>query len=178
MTSRAKINPEMMKWARKRAGFINGYEDTLPKNIKSRYESWESGEKIPTWNQLREVSKKYCLPTAFFFRDTPPDFEKDHTFINYRKLDNADYSYKSPNLIKSIRKSEIRRNIFIDLLDELNEDTIYFKKFSGTINKRNICEYIRNVLDVSVDEQKMLSKDFEHYSVLNFWKEKLYEKFS
>ncbi|MDO5849265.1 MAG: ImmA/IrrE family metallo-endopeptidase [Methanobrevibacter sp.] len=176
MDTRAKVNPEMMKWARERAGFTNGFEDTLPGDIKSSYELWESGERSPTWKQLRHVSKRYCLPTAFFFRSHPIDFEEDPVFINYRKLDNLDYSNKSPDLIKNIRKSEIRRNIFVDLLDELNEDGVTFEKFSGKINKMNIINHIRKVLNVSLDEQKKLSKDSEHYSVLNFWKEKFNEK--
>ena len=39
MIARAKINPKMMEWARIHAGFVNGYEDTLPLEIKNRYEN-------------------------------------------------------------------------------------------------------------------------------------------
>ena len=35
MIARAKINPKMMEWARIHAGFVNGYEDTLPLEIKN-----------------------------------------------------------------------------------------------------------------------------------------------
>ena len=66
MVERAFINPDMMLWAREYAGFTDEYEELLPNYIKKDYESWERGEKYPTWNQLRKVSKKYNLPTAFF----------------------------------------------------------------------------------------------------------------
>lgn len=66
MTEKANINPEMMKWAVLRAGFKDGYENSLPNNIKEKYKSWESGKTKPTWNQLREVSKRYDSPSAFF----------------------------------------------------------------------------------------------------------------
>ena len=65
MTTRAIINPAMMTWAREYAGFTNGYEEQLPNEIKEKYESWENGDTYPTWNQLRKVSKKYHVPTAF-----------------------------------------------------------------------------------------------------------------
>lgn len=71
MVTKAKINSAMMKWAREYAGFTHGHEERLPKDIKSKYEAWEKGENSPTWNQLREVSKKYHIPTAFFFMDCP-----------------------------------------------------------------------------------------------------------
>ena len=73
MVERALINPEMMIWARERAGFIGEYEDLLPGYIKKNYELWEKGEKYPTWNQLRQVSKKYNIPTAFFFMAHAPN---------------------------------------------------------------------------------------------------------
>ena len=61
-----KINKDMMIWARKYAGYVNGYEKDLPDYIKNKYESWESGDELPTWNQLVKVSEKYKVPTAFF----------------------------------------------------------------------------------------------------------------
>lgn len=66
MIQKAFINPKMMKWAREYAGFVGGYEEELPKQIRDKYESWESGEKVPSWNQLYDVSKKFNVPTAFF----------------------------------------------------------------------------------------------------------------
>ena len=74
MVSRAIINPEMMVWAREYAGFTGEYEELLPAYIKKHYELWESGKKYPTWNQLRNVSKKYNVPTAFFFMSTPYNY--------------------------------------------------------------------------------------------------------
>ena len=92
MVSRARINPKMMKWAREYAGFINGYEDSLPKEIKDKIDYWENGERYPTWNQLRAVSKKFNVPSAFFFMKSTPSFEDLPNLINYRKIDNNSIS--------------------------------------------------------------------------------------
>lgn len=178
MISRAKINPKMMKWARIRAGFINGYEEELPGEIKNRYKKWESGEAFPTWNQLRKVSKKFNLPSAFFFMKEPPSIDELPNLINYRKMDiNLIYESNSPCLIETIRKSERRRTIFIELLDELGEEIIDFTVPDLPRDKKAFSAYIRNCLNVSIETQKSWKKENKHYNFLNNWKEIITKNF-
>ena len=177
MTARAIINPAMMIWAREYAGFINGYEEQLPKDIKERYESWESGDNYPTWNQLRNVSKKYHIPTAFFFMNCPPHFDNLPEIVNYRKLDvDSIYETKSPSLINDIRKSENRREIYLELLTELDEEVVTFKIPDLEIDKKIFADYIREVLEVPLSTQKSWYKESKHYNFLNKWKEILNKK--
>lgn len=177
MVTRAKINPAMMKWAREYAGFTNGYEEQLSGDIKEKYESWENGDIYPTWNQLRMVSKKYNVPTAFFFMDCFPSFDNLPEMINYRKLDiDSIYEINSPKLINSIRKSENRRNIYIELLHELNEEIIKFEVPNLEKDKKIFANYIRRVLGISLDTQKSWYKEPKHYNFLNKWKEILNKK--
>lgn len=178
----AKINKDMMYWARKYAGYVNGYENELPKDIRDKYESWESGEKFPTWIQLRNVSKKYKVPTAFFFMKNPPEYNSIPTLVNYRKIDgNSIYENNSPFLIDNIHTSENRREIFIELSEDMDETIPSFKRFEGEINKYNIASFIREKLTVSLDTQKSWlkkdnRKDKDHYNFLNNWKEVITEK--
>lgn len=181
MVTRAIINPAMMTWAREYAGFTEEYEELLPGYIKKHYESWEKGEKYPTWNQLRDVSKKYNVPTAFFFMETVPEFDDFPKLINFRKIDTNDYSKESPNLIKEIRKSENRRDNYLDLLFELDEDIPEFDVIGKSLTKQEFVNYIREKLDVSLDDQKSWirknnSSDKNHYNFLNKWKEIITEK--
>lgn len=177
MITKAKINSAMMKWAREYAGFTHGHEERLPKDIKSKYEAWEKGENSPTWNQLREVSKKYHIPTAFFFMDCPPNFDNLPNMINYRKLvADSIYETNSPNLINNIRKSETRREIYLDLLNELNEDILLFKVPKLEHDTKIFSNYIREILDISLSTQKSWYKEVNHYNFLNKWKEVLNEK--
>lgn len=177
MVTKAKINSAMMKWAREYAGFTHGYEERLPKDIKSKYEAWEKGENSPTWNQLREVSKKYHIPTAFFFMDCPPNFDNLPNMINYRKLvADSIYETNSPNLINNIRKSETRREIYLDLLNELNEDILLFKVPKLEHDTKIFSNYIREILGISLSTQKSWYKEVNHYNFLNKWKEVLNEK--
>ena len=177
MTTRAIINPAMMTWARKYAGFTNGYEEQLPNEIKEKYESWENGDTYPTWNQLRKVSKKYHVPTAFFFMDCTPNFNNLPDIINYRKLDvDSIYEINSPNLINNIRKSENRRNIYLELAHDLKEDVIRFEVPNLEMDKKIFADYIREVLDIPISTQKSWYKESKHYNFLNKWKEVLNEK--
>lgn len=177
MVERANINPAMMLWARKRAGYINGFEEELPKDIKSKYKSWESGEEKPTWTQLRKASKKFCLPSAFFFLDKVPEDDDFPKMINYRKLDADDiFENNSPSLIKQIRKSQSRREHYLDLLYELEENIPSFERYEGSLNKKHVSSYIREKLGISLETQKTWirknkSKDSRHYNFLNKWKE-------
>ncbi|KZX11333.1 hypothetical protein MBORA_15780 [Methanobrevibacter oralis] len=172
MIARAKINPKMMEWARLHAGFTNGYEEVLPLEIKNRYEKWENGDVSPTWKQLRTASKKFNLPTAFFFMKNPPMFDDSPNLINYRKLDiDSIYQSNSPALIENIHKSETRRLIFMELSEELGEDISSFNVPVLAHNKKAFSEYIREILDVSIETQKSWMKEKKHYSFLNNWKE-------
>ena len=178
----ARINKDMMYWARKYAGYVNGYENELPKDIKEKYEAWESGEKFPTWIQLRNVSKKYKVPTAFFFMKNPPKYELIPTLVNYRKLDrDSIYENNSPYLIDNIHSSENRRSIFIELSEDMDEGIPSFERFEGKTSKHNLSSFIREKLDVSLDTQKSWlkkdnRKDKGHYNFLNNWKEVITEK--
>ena len=164
MIARAKINPKMMEWARIHAGFVNGYEDTLPLEIKNRYEKWENGDVSPTWNQLRYASKKFNLPTAFFFMENPPKFDDLPKLINYRKLDlDSIYESNSPALIENIRKSQTRRLIFMELSEELNEVLPAFKVPVLAHDKMIFSQYIREILDVSLETQKSWMKENHHF---------------
>ena len=177
MIARAKINPKMMEWARLHAGFTNGYEENLPIEIKKRYEKWENGDVAPTWKQLRNASQKFNVPTAFFFMDEPPILKELPTLINYRKIDfESIYEDNSPALIESIRKSERRRSIFIELLEELNEDVPTFEIPKLTHNKTVFSNYLREVLDITLETQKSWFQEKKHYYFLNNWKEIITKK--
>ena len=181
MVSEAIINPAMMIWARRYAGFIEEYEELLPGYIKKHYKLWENGEKYPTWNQLRQVSNKYNVPTAFFFMEKEPDFDDLPKLINFRKINPNNYKNESPELIKEIRKSEHRREIYLDLLFELDEPIPKFEVIGESKSRKKVIKYIREKLGISLDEQKSWirknnSLDKEHYNFLNKWKELITEK--
>lgn len=181
MDNRAIINPKMMTWAREYAGFTGEYEELLPKYIKKNYVAWENGEKYPTWNQLQEVSKKFNVPTAFFFMNPVPKFNNIPNLMNYRRLDKNDYKNNSPNLIREIRNSVYRRENYLDLLFELDGEIPKFEIIDNKLGKTYFVNFIREKLEISLDVQKSWikrnnSRDKNHYAFLNNWKKTITEK--
>ena len=172
---RVKVNPKMLKWAREDAGY--NYNN-LPKSLRDNFLKWESGEVLPTWNQLNELSEKYKRPSAFFFRKTPPKSDKID-FLEFRsKNKNIE---NSPELNLAIRDVLNKRNIFLELIEDMNYPKVLFSKnifCSNSVKKFSL--YIRNLLNVSLDDQKDRiyslnnCKDYNHYNFINKWKEDFY----
>lgn len=165
----SKINRDMLIWARKYAGYVDGYEKDLPDYIKNNYRKWESGGKLPTYNQLVKVSEVYRLPTAFFFMKTPPDFDNIPELTDLRNLKGkSSYKNYSPYLLDNIRVSLIRRKIFIELSENLNESIPDFEVFEGEIN--NLSSFIREKLALTdpTDIENIKEVLYEKMGVLTF----------
>lgn len=73
------INPEMLKWARERAGLpleeaakkiqLSGPDETA---IAQKLAAFEAGENYPTQNQLFRMAKVYHRPLTIFYMGEPP----------------------------------------------------------------------------------------------------------
>lgn len=172
MAYRVKVNPEMIKWARIDAG----YDGTnLPKKLRKSYQDWESGKINPTWKQLRDLSNQYKRPSAFFFRTEPPEHETIE-LVEYRKMDPLN-DKKSPNLTLGIRDVRNKRDVYIELLNDMRLTVKSFEenRFNST-DPLIFAKKIRSLLNISLEEQKSWiysndRKDFDHYNYLNQWKE-------
>src|SRR5690625_1544771 len=68
----AFINPNILTWARKRAGL------TVPKiaqklRVKpTQVQHWESGEKRPTFKQAQNFASKTYIPFGYLYLEHPP----------------------------------------------------------------------------------------------------------
>ncbi|MBF2761090.1 MAG: ImmA/IrrE family metallo-endopeptidase [Ectothiorhodospiraceae bacterium AqS1] len=66
---KVEIRPEMMRWARERAGL--GVDEAASKF--AGYADWESGDALPTLKQLEGVAGEMRIPIGYFFLDALPD---------------------------------------------------------------------------------------------------------
>ena len=168
MSAKVNVDPNVLVWFRKDAGYDD--VNSLPKSIRGNVIKWESGEKKPTWNQLRQLGNKYKRPATFFLIKNPKkSFEEE--FTDYRTLTEIT-THKSPNFIYEIRRAIKRRNIILDLLDQ---DITSFNPFSSIeFTKKNTLSYshiIRKILEINIEEQmKWGREDNKHYFALKEWK--------
>ncbi|MGN0094422.1 MAG: helix-turn-helix domain-containing protein, partial [Methanobrevibacter sp.] len=169
MAVKVNANPAMIKWAREAAGY--SYDD-LPKTL-SDAEKWETGEKKPTWNDLRNLAKKYKRPPYFYFLSNPPEEEDIIEFRSDERIEEF-----SPELRLKIRKAKFRRNAYIKINNGMNNpifdfNSVVIKKTSVT----KLAKHIRNYLNVNLEMQRKWkfkdngNADYSHKNFLDHWKE-------
>lgn len=68
----ARINPEILKWARVRAGMdLNDLSNKLRLD-QAKLEAWEDGSARPTFEQARKAALALRVPFGFLFFSRPP----------------------------------------------------------------------------------------------------------
>jgi Zn-dependent peptidase ImmA (M78 family) len=152
---RAKINPQVLAWARTSSGFsleIAARKIGGRKFAPARLESWERGESYPTVSQLRKIAQVYKRPVAAFFLDSVPrDFSVPKDF---RHTLNVEQGPISPELRLEIRLAEERRGYALELYGDLEESPQDFKPLIGlTDDPVAVARSVRDLLQVSLEEQ-------------------------
>lgn len=164
----AIINPDILLWARESAGFR--VEDAAKKaQLKSdKLIACEHGEQRLTISQLRKLSNVYKRPLAFFYLPKPPKLEIDSNIQDFRRLNKEEESF-SPELRIEIRKTKYRREVAIEMFNELEIEIPKFNlKTSLDSNVIETGNYIRDFLEITKKRQEELKNDYE---ALNYWRE-------
>lgn len=69
MPEEMPITPQVVTWARERAGYsVNAATADFRKIA-----AWEAGEEFPSYRQLEKMAEKFKVPVAVFFFPSPPD---------------------------------------------------------------------------------------------------------
>lgn len=147
---RIPIAPEVMKWARKTAGYSD-IEVASKKLVVplEQVKGWESGDVEPTIAQLRKAAKLYKRPLAVLLLPDPPkDFSVPH---NYRKLKQEEANTWSPTLHAEYKRALSQREVIIEL-EEVSPESV--SKTSSKIKVANnmsaveLGKHFRSVLGI------------------------------
>jgi len=129
MGKEVAVNEKILVWAREKAGFA---VDDAARHIGVSLEklnAWESGDKLPTMNQLEKIAKFYCHPVITFFMSFPPVDES--SFKDFRTI--GSHYTLSPSKYFSALKMRIE--ILHDTLKEIAESERMEKKdYVGSVN--------------------------------------------
>ena len=109
------INPELLRWARERAGY--SVEDIARRRRVSpeRVREWESGQSFPTWKQFKQMAyHDYHRGTVFFFFKDPPE-EKTVT-ERFHRLPAAMLEDLHPDTLYAVRQARYRQDYLAELL--------------------------------------------------------------
>ncbi|MBI5117905.1 ImmA/IrrE family metallo-endopeptidase [Candidatus Poribacteria bacterium] len=162
----ALVKPELLAWARKSAG-LTVDEAARKAHVKpDRLECWEKGERRPTLRQLRELARIYKRPLAVFYLPEPPrDFQP---LRDFRRILQKVEGVESPELRHEIRRAWDRRDIALELYEELEGE---LPKFSPSAmlsdDPETLAEKIRNLLGV---KREVYSGFRDKYDALNWWR--------
>ena len=98
------VNPELLRWARERAGLsIDDVAARLKKQSEA-IEAWESGETAPTYRQLEKLAYElYKRPLAVFFFASPPS--EDDPKSEFRTLPENELDTLEPDTLYAIREA-------------------------------------------------------------------------
>ncbi|HWT74133.1 MAG TPA: ImmA/IrrE family metallo-endopeptidase [Mobilitalea sp.] len=134
------IAPEVINWVMDRTKV-----DEISASIYEKMLNWKNGEKIPTFNQIEDVSKATNIPLGYFFLQKPPI--EDVTILQFRTIDSYYTSNPSRNLIDTINSMESIQEWMRDYLIKSDYAELDFiGSMKNNRDSKNIADNIRKTL--------------------------------
>lgn len=169
------INPRILTWAREDAGFSLAEAAARAKigalsskNISSsdRLQLWETGQAIPTLNQLKQIAHAYRRPLITFFLSEPP--QKEFFIDDYRTLPFSQRSKDTPEFAALKRYITNLHKVLKKLLvDDGTKEISFVGRFKNSKSVPALVKGIKQVLgtDQGFFAKNLTGKDelFEHY---------------
>ena len=149
---RALVTPEVLRWARTKAGYDIATAAKKIHRPPSEITAWEEGSLRPTLAQARKAAHVYKRPLAVLYLPEPPkDFG---TLRDFRHLPKGISRSHSPELALLIRQVHIRQEWLREFLISEGAGRLSFVG-SATVNDSpaDVAKSIRGELGVSPDQQ-------------------------
>lgn len=144
------ITPDVVQWARERAGFSVEDASRAFKNIAA----WEAGTAVPSYPQLEQMAEKFKCPVAVFFFPQPPDVPAVEQ--SFRTLTAEDFAAIPRTVRAFLRKGQSMQINLAELNDGVNQAPRLITrdlKFSTNTSLDKIAADVRKYLGVSQEEQ-------------------------
>ncbi|HEY1980146.1 MAG TPA: ImmA/IrrE family metallo-endopeptidase [Xanthobacteraceae bacterium] len=171
---RALVKPALLRWARNRAKVKLEDAAKAAHVSPDRLDAWERDDRedAPTLGQLRQLATKYHFPLAVFYLPEPPqDFAP---LRDFRRLRDAAEEPLSANLAFHIRSAYDRRELALELFQEMNSTP---RRFPLTASLRDdpeeVGRAIRQFLEVDSESQKRAARQGRAF---DYWRRRLEEK--
>ncbi len=149
--NRVRVNPELLTWARKRAGLDTfALAGRFPKLTQ-----WEDGQLLPTLRQLEDFARAVHVPIGYLFLTAPPD--EALPIPDFRTLAGRVVTRPSPNLLDTIYLCQQRQDWFRDYA---RVHTLTPLAFVGSVSVQvapeRVAEAMRQALSLSIPERQQL----------------------
>jgi Zn-dependent peptidase ImmA (M78 family) len=169
--TKALIKAELLGWARNRAKITVDDAAKAASVAPEMLKAWEAGVEIPTVSQLRNLAEKYHFPLAVFYLPKPP---ADFTPLrDFRRLPDATDRRISAELARQIRSAHERRELAVELHEDLGEIVRPFRLKAGLNDEPEaVGKEIRALLGAKDVEQRKAAREHRGF---DFWRRKLEE---
>jgi Zn-dependent peptidase ImmA (M78 family) len=149
--NRVEVKPELLRWARERAGLS---ADDLAGRFP-RIEAWEEGDVHPTLKQLERFAKATFIPVGYLFLEEPP--VERVPIPDFRTVAGAPAGHPSPDLLDTIYLCQQRQDWYRDFARSLGEPP---HPFVGSARLgddiETVATAIRQTLGFDVEERRRL----------------------
>jgi Zn-dependent peptidase ImmA (M78 family)/transcriptional regulator with XRE-family HTH domain len=117
---RVELKPELLRWARERAGFdLSALADRFP-----QLAAWEGGAARPTLKQVEHFAKAMRTPVGYLFLQEPPI---EHIPIpDFRTSGNKYREHPSPDLLDTVYICQQRQEWYRDFARSAGEEPLSF----------------------------------------------------
>lgn len=107
--TRVAVRPELLRWARERAGFhdVGDLIGRFPKLV-----AWEAGDAQPTLKRLMAFAQAVHVPIGYLFLPSPPD--ETLPIPDFRTHDGRGVRRASPNLLDMLYACQERQSWYRD----------------------------------------------------------------
>ena len=151
MMIRAPVRPELLRWARKRAGIE---ADALARRFP-KYHEWESGLALPTLKQVEKLANVTHAPVGYFFLTKPP--REALPIPDLRTVGSLPVREPSPNLLSTIYLCQQRQEWYREFVRTEGEAPLSFIGSETTASRiERVAARIRNSLDLDLAAQAAL----------------------
>ena len=146
---RIELQPEVLRWARERAGLS---QDQLAKKMQvkpERVQEWERSGEIST-SQVRKLAQHTYTPEGYLYLDHPAD--DGLPIADFRTVGDHPLARPSPNLLDTIyqmqrRQDWMREELLIEEADPLE----FVGAFNDSTDFEDVADGIREVLTLEPD---------------------------
>jgi Zn-dependent peptidase ImmA (M78 family) len=155
---RADVKPELLRWARERAGLsVDDLGNRFPK-----LQLWERGQARPTLKQLEGLAKATSTPVGYLFLPQPP--VERMPIPDFRRIAGQPAGHPSPNLLEMVYVCQQRQAWYRDYAKAAGERP---RPFVGSVRRS------QSVEDVAESMRHELGFDLEARREFATWTEAL-----
>lgn len=156
----ALVNPPLLVWAREESGYARKSVANRLKVKLERLLAWERGDLKPTVRQVQQLAKIYQRPFGVFFLPQPPSLPP--MAAEYRRLPGVETGAESPELRLALRVMSQRRQVALDLLEELGNPISKFQTPAHLLEApETVGNRLRSLLEVTNQEQLEWKDEWE-----------------